>query len=136
MSEQLDHLTDGREVVAPFVLAGHHPRESTEASPVLAEVLVSDDDLGAHPYSGTGATLGRFANGQLVIVATDRLAHTAACERCAPVWNRLRSAFEGIPSDASITGGIEVDTSEGVATLLVDVGDLPDEAFEDDERTK
>ena len=71
-----------------------------------------------------------------MIVAIDRLAHTAACERCAPVWERLRAAFEGIPSDASITGGVEVGTSEGMATLLVDVEDLPDEAFEDDERTE
>lgn len=136
MSERLDHLMDGREVVAPFALAGHHPRESDGASPVLATVLLGDDDAPRHPYTDGGQVLGRFANDQLVIVATDRIAHTEPCDDCAAIWNRLRGALDGLPSDAAITGALEVETSEGVASLLVDAFDLPDEAFDNDERTE
>lgn len=135
MSERLDHLMDGREVVAPLALAGHYPRASDDASPVVAEVLLGDEEAPRHPYSGGGQVLARFENDQLVIVATDRLAHAEPCSTCAPTWERLRAAFDGLPDDASITAAIEVETSEGTAGLLVDVFDLPDDYFDDEEGT-
>lgn len=135
MSEQLDHLMDGREVVAPLALAGHFPRASDDASPVVGEVLLGDDEAPPHPYSGGRQVLARFENDQLVIVATNRLAHAGPCSTCAPTWERLRSAFDGLPDDASITAAVEVETSEGTAALLVDVFDLPDDYFDDEEGT-
>lgn len=132
MNGTLDHLLDGREVVVPLALAGHYPRMSSAASPVVSEILLGEEETPPHPYSGGGCVLARLATEQQVIVATERLAHRGACIECAPVWERLQAAFEGVPDGASLTAGVEVLTDEGPALLVVDVFDLPNDFFEDE----
>lgn len=135
MSARLDHLTDGRTVVVPFMLAGHHARDTDAASPVAGRVIVGDDNAPPHPYAGGGMLLvelcGGSTDGQRIAVATERLAHLDPCPECAPLWERLRRELVGVPDDGMISGGLMIDVpGHGPSTLIVDVWDLPESAFD------
>lgn len=131
MSARVEHLSDGAEVVAPYAMAGHFSRESEEASPVVEELLIAAENCPPHPYTGGECVLVRMSNDQLMVVATERIAHTGSCAECSSTWERLGQALEGVPAEASITAGMEVSTPFGDAFLLVEATDLPDEFVEE-----
>lgn len=128
MDDVIDHLSDGEPVALPYAYVGHHPAESDAASPVVGVVHSVIPE--AHPYRpGLELVIAELEAGGRVAVASDRMAHANGCERCAAIWDRYRGMLVGLPDGAMITAGMEIQTGQGVATLLVDAEDLPEDLF-------
>ena len=133
MDEHLRHLmTEGGAAHVPYMRVGHYRRDAPEASPEVA-VAIAASGLPPHPYNGKPVVLVRLVDESLLIAATDRLAHTPECTRCAPIWRRFDELLKDIPEAGMLSAGIEVTTSEGPAILLVGVEDVPEDEPDEQE---
>lgn len=117
-----DHLTAHGETLYIPLLNHAHP--DGEVSPVIN--LVRNDENQpyaiAHPLTGIICLLAVADSPYWIPI--DRIAHSEACNSCAPVWRELKSRVRKLAPGETFYAAATTHSPLGETRILVDANDL------------